>query len=217
MGPDILHTQKRPHIWHQGHHPDALLLATIWWWPSIERVSFYWAGGRTGRWSHTLKMINFSDKDAGQWRRQPYTLPSWQSPSPSPVRGKTGICLECFKRKSWSKSLQASGCGKASSGFARFSHQEPSPLSSLHTRSEGKGISNKHQRKYRRLEFITMPLINDRSMAKMCKIQANGKYMNIISHQCNDREMFQVCKKDDGCPSNCIAKGQHCETIREER
>jgi hypothetical protein len=26
-----------------------------------------------------------------------------------------------------------------------------------------------------------------------------------------------VCKKDDGCPSNCIKKGQHCETIREER
>ena len=125
--------------------------------------------------------------------------------------------LGMFQKESWSKSLQASGWGKASSGFARFFRQEPSPLSSLHTRSEGKGISNKHQRKYRRLEFITLPLINERGMAKVCKIQANGKYMNIISHQCNDREMFQVCKKDDGCPSNCIAKGQHCETIREER
>jgi hypothetical protein len=27
----------------------------------------------------------------------------------------------------------------------------------------------------------------------------------------------KVCKKDDGCPSNCREKGQHCETIREER
>ena len=89
MGPDILHTHKSGPIFgtRQGHHPDALLLGTIWWWPSSERVSFYWAGEGAGRWSH---------QEAGQWRRQPYTLPSWQSPSPSPV-GQAGISLECKK------------------------------------------------------------------------------------------------------------------------